>query len=42
MPTHLLRVSSLAVNVKVEGEERNKLEEDMVDEENVSMEEGKD
>ena len=42
MPTHLLRVSSLSVNVKVEGEERNKLEEDMVDEENVSMEEGKD
>ena len=27
MPTHLLRVSSLAVNVKVEGEERNKLED---------------
>ena len=41
MPTHLLRVSSLAVNVKVEGEERNKLE-DMVDEENVSMEEEED
>ena len=32
----LLRVSSLAVSVKVEGEERNKLE-DMVDKENVSV-----
>ena len=41
MPTYLLRVSSLAVNVKVEGEERNKLE-DMVDEEIVSMEEEQD
>ena len=41
MSSHLLRVSSLAVNVKVEGEERNKLE-DMVDEENVSMEEEED
>ena len=41
MPRHLLRVSSLAVNVKVEGEEKNMLE-DMVDEENVSMEEEED
>ena len=41
MPTHLLRVSSLAVNVKVEGEERIKLK-DMFYEENVSMEEEED
>ena len=41
MTTKLLRVSSLAVSVKVEGEERNKLE-DMVDKENVSVVERED